>query len=719
MAVSSRLDRILDRLPFAHEDRAKALTGLGLAVLTVLATMVAALQTDAGIRAQRGKRDADRSALEAAGREGGALLRVGTGYAVWRRWFEQVERSNSARDAAQADPDRDDTQVLEALAEIDLELSEWVRGRSELLQPPYFDEDGSGSDFTRYEADVEFEPRVRAQELHDVEAAVATAWDTRTSTYLTILTIVAVALFFLGLGSQLRRPARGFLAAAGVLLGLLALGWTTVEAFTVIHRVPDDAVVRVAQARRETLLAYAPTSGTITPEQEAGLRRAVTLADEALAIDPTFTSAHRTRAEARLVHGEALRLAHGPGPAVDELTRAAVSDYRMALEGDDDRFITWANLGWAAFLAGDATTARSATDQAIDLVPDHATLHVQRAMIRAFTGESDGARADVETGLAVAADIASDSGAYQLALATYLMRRLAEQDAARAALLMELEQRIREAQVAIAVLDEPRAAPDAPALDVDGMVALRVAPDGSLAEGLPIVDGQETVDPDAVGYRVRVRARAGAEGRTLSARVARDGFDEPSYDVDVEWPTGESSAAIDLLTPYGRAGFWVDAGAFELRLYLDAASRSSVRWRVPADRGPALEGSPEGLLASLEQTGMGCTSSAPVEDAEQLRTTCETSTSSRTFRAELTEGGDGRLVRLLLEAEAVDGASIEADARRYFEVALLELYGQERGAELVDWLAGRHERFGQVRMLGTYVRTFGEGDTRRSLEILP
>ena len=479
----SRLERALQRLPFADEDRGKALAGLALAVLTVLATMVAALQTDAGIRAQRGKRDADRVALEAAGRDGGGLLRIGTGYGVWRRWYEQTERSRAARIAAEADPDRGDAELLEALAGIDGDIAEWMRQHSELLQAPYYDEDVGNTGFLRYEADVQIEPQLRAQEQHSVEASVAAAWDTRSSTYVTILTIIAVALFFVGLGSQLRPPARRFLAVSGIALGLVSLVWATAEALSPIHRVPDEAIVRVAQARRETLLAYEPTSGSLTAEQEAGLRRAVTLADEALAIDPSFLSAHRARAEGRLAHGEALRLANGPGAASDELLRAAVADYQVAVRVHADDVATWANLGWAAFLSGDGGLASSATQRAIDIAPEDATLYVQRATIRAFTGEVDAARADIETALRVAADVASDSGSYQLSLATYFIRRLAEQDAPRAGILAEMEERIHEAQVAIGVLDRPSGDRDAPSLEVSDITALRVAPDGSLAEG--------------------------------------------------------------------------------------------------------------------------------------------------------------------------------------------------------------------------------------------
>src|SRR5205823_1295442 len=81
-----------------EDELTKAAIALALATLTVLAALVAGLQGHASIEAQRGKREADRIGLEALGRDSSATIQVNTAYGVYRRWFEQIERSYWAED---------------------------------------------------------------------------------------------------------------------------------------------------------------------------------------------------------------------------------------------------------------------------------------------------------------------------------------------------------------------------------------------------------------------------------------------------------------------------------------------------------------------------------------------------------------------------------------------------------------------------------------------
>jgi hypothetical protein len=224
--------------PFPAEDRAKAFSGLALALLTVLATVVAGLHGDANSRAARGKRIADRMAVEAAGLEAASQLRAGTEYAIWERWFEQTQRISAGVEAAQSDPEAPQASVLVALVNADQAIGEWLMTRSELLQAPYNDPAVFPADFAAHRADHLVRPVVLAQQRQKVEDAVAVRWDARATDYVTVLVLIAAALFFIGLGSQLKEPARWFLAGSGLALGVVSAVWAAALAWTQIPARP-------------------------------------------------------------------------------------------------------------------------------------------------------------------------------------------------------------------------------------------------------------------------------------------------------------------------------------------------------------------------------------------------------------------------------------------------------------------------------------------------
>jgi len=94
--VRTRIAALLRR-NLREDELGKAGIALSLALLTVLAAVVAGLQGQASIEAQRGKRDADRIGLEALGRDSTATIQIGSALGVYRRWFEQIERADWAQ----------------------------------------------------------------------------------------------------------------------------------------------------------------------------------------------------------------------------------------------------------------------------------------------------------------------------------------------------------------------------------------------------------------------------------------------------------------------------------------------------------------------------------------------------------------------------------------------------------------------------------------------
>lgn len=697
------------------EDRGKAFSGLALALLTVLATVVAGLQGDANSRAQQGKRVADRLAIEASGQAGQLQLAAGTQYSIWERWYEQVQRSSASTESQQANPEAPRAKVLEVLAKADQEISAWMQTQSELLRPPYYDAATLRSDFTAYAADHNVRPDTLAQTRQKIENAVAVAWDRRSADYITILTIVAVALFFVGLGSQLRRPARTLLAVAGAGLGVAALCWATALAATPVPRVPDQVAVLVADSDAAYTRAR-ETPNDLTQSEQDSYRRAIELAGQALAIAPGDSSALERRGQAQLAYGEQLRFVNGRSAQSDGLVAGALGDFQALLDGGDLTYITLADVGWAAFLAGDVDRALTQTNRAVALQPIDAGVWVQRAVVKAYRGDPDGARQDVEAALQASVKAAQDSAAYGFGVMRYDLLQLAEERPDLAQLLRGLERRIAESTVAVAVHGTPDVPAAMPPLDVSALTTLRITPDGTLRVSEPVVAGAPSADPDAVGYRLTVRATGVPEGATLSARLSIGGILDAGYATDVKWPAGATEQTVDLLTPYGKAHYQVDPGRYLLQVYLDGATVGTLEWSVPAQRGPALRTTFADLIAYL--TGLGWRCDSTTSEGNPVNT-CQAHREGTTFSAEFTTKPNGSFVKMTLLAQKDDTSSVVDIARPFFRYFLEQAYGQTQGDDLMTWVEQRGAAFGQIRARGTWLQSDGDAENTRRITVLP
>ncbi|MDQ3870404.1 MAG: hypothetical protein M3301_02165, partial [Chloroflexota bacterium] len=586
-------------------DAGKPAIALVMALLTLLATGVAALQSSATIGQARAQREADRFAIEGSASDVAGVIQAGTAYRVYRLWYEHTSRSNWASERLSADPRSADRSRLQTLKKTDGELADWAKRHTRLLQPPYYDEKTFVADFNRFEADM-LRPSVRAVQKRDVETETARAWSGRASTYITILTALAVSLFFLGLAATLNSAPRAMLGVAGVLLGALSFAWTVVVAVPPVHRVPDGAIERVVEARAALWqLAGGGLGATeLSPERRRALESAIAAADSAAGLDPTYRVAQLARAEGRLLLGQDLVMATGPSDETRQLTRSAMEDYRTYLEARPEDYSAWWNLGWAAYLADDLAASLKATERAIELSPGQLTLYLNRALPKLALRDLAGAMADVEQAIQTAANAPLDSNSHFLAASDFDLGRLAFHRPAEAEALQQMRVRLREALVALNVLDSPAPKKDAPGIDGVEMTTLRLSLRGTLVQGGPVREREQMVDPDAVGIRLAARSSA-PRGATLSARVFVNGVPQPGYDVDTKW-SGGGVREIDLLTPYGRAGYALDAGHYDLELYLDGATRWRTSWTVPESPPPAFAVTAAELVAWWERSGRNC-----------------------------------------------------------------------------------------------------------------
>lgn len=719
MAARDRLlARVRDHLD--EDDAGKASIAVTLALLTVLATVIAGLQGWASIEAARAQREADRLAIEVTGTEGTTLLEVGGAYGTYRRWFEQLERTDWARDLDVADETAARRTLLQTLERVDGEIREWTTTQTDLLAPPYFDPSIQVSDFAAFEGDRISEPLARLTEHRNVEAEVASAWDSSASDYVTILTVTAVGLFFLGLGASVAGRARPFLAGAGLLFGVLAGAWTASVALRPIDRVSDVAIEHVvtgqsAMARVNVVRGPQPVDDAV----RTSLEGAVAEADAALATDPRYFSARWLRAEARLTLADALIMsADGPSEGTSTLLRAVIDDYRILADERPDDYALWWEYGWAALLDGDYPGSIAATDRGLAIQPGSFGMLSNRALARTLAGDT-GAGSDVDRAVATLAAGQAASSAELLNASDWDFRRLAELFPDRAEALRSVRDHLREVQVALRTTGRAEVATDAPALAV---VELRVIDlgryaRGELTESGTFADGALLDATDGIGIRVVVPAAPDLAGRTLSARLWINGTLDPAYSRDTT--LDGTATELDLISPYGYAGFDLDPGAYELELYVDSSRRLRQQFTVrPRSEQPEYDVTASTLVDRVDAAGFDCT---PTEatDPGQTSTLCSGRFGENGSFLGVTIAADDqdRITYLDLEVDTYFGEAIEPVARDFFGFVVELAFPDDIAARATDWIDDQGTDVNDFEIGGATLRVHDAEVDRRFMDI--
>src|SRR6185503_20231279 len=157
-----------------RDELFKKLLAILIAVVTVIATGVAFLQSDAGNRDDRAGRDATRLAIELVGRRVNGETQVNFDYdQAYQKYLEMDALALAAENRG----DSTTSQRYELLQQSFLKLTP-------ILQPPYFDPATGNVDYNRYVADVYLTDTTRMNEQYTAAAAVKDGWDTKANTYI-------------------------------------------------------------------------------------------------------------------------------------------------------------------------------------------------------------------------------------------------------------------------------------------------------------------------------------------------------------------------------------------------------------------------------------------------------------------------------------------------------------------------------------------------------
>ncbi len=540
-----------------------------IALVTVWAALLAFLQTWADSRESAYNRQSQALSMEAMGHDMTSRQRESYDFDLYTTWNEWDWRRLEALEADQ-----------EALAERSAEVAEMVVPLTPLLDEtlPYFNTDTQYADTYSYHVDTNLITTTVLLEQRAFTIKTANAWGNKGDGYVTVLTVLAVALFLYGLSTTISGVVRYLFALAGSFLVVVCVLWTGILTIGRVPTIPLDAIAEYARGQG---LYYQAAS-------EEDYQEAAAAFDEALRFYPEYGNAYARRAAVALELGD----------------YAAAADYnRKALEnGRAGKDIYW-ELGWVLYLLGDYPASVEASRAAEVLDPGLTPIVMNIATALLAQGDTAAAMQEYERGLAIAADPQSElpaswSHVYLLETVDDLERLIAAADgqtgfsqephldnvADRARLRADAEaahQRIKEGIVAIEASGAPRM-PSAEAALLPLRFGQYASYDGKL------LGTETTFARGLMSLVIELPFEALPQGATLSRRVTREWSDEPgeleqlpTMAMDMVWE-GESAGTLQhvVASPWpGRRG--MRPGVYTVEYYVNGRLLQSGQFTIP------------------------------------------------------------------------------------------------------------------------------------------
>jgi tetratricopeptide (TPR) repeat protein len=348
-----------------------------ISMVTVVSAITAFLQNDASSRSNTAIRSGQDFAVQQMEAALQVQQRENFDTFVYQQWSgESWERSL----ALQKTDNVTATQDADRLAN----LMQLTASFSPMTSPPYLDDPLNGSpDLARYYAEHEYEPTY-LRERRDAATTEGNAWSSKASTYVTVLTLLAVSLFLFGLATTIGGRVRNLFVGLGIVIAFSASGWMIVNALTTIPTRSDAAMQalargQVAVSRAATLRGWGRMTDAL-PFFQSGIEEL----NKAIEIEPAYAAALSERASAYIQAGEQ-RVFDREDAA--QFLQYAIDDYQAAIDHGDDSVNALWNLGWAYYLLGDQPQSLDWTNRAIDKAPEQIGLYLNRAVSQLALGQ--------------------------------------------------------------------------------------------------------------------------------------------------------------------------------------------------------------------------------------------------------------------------------------------------------------------------------------------
>ncbi len=373
----------------AAEDRAtrrfNAITVTLIAIVTLLSAVAAFLQNDAANRQSSAARDVQHYAASQLSAALQSQQTQNFDADVQRNWLNLAyERSVLLDSGAVTDTTRADQLA---------DLMRLTAGFSPMLQEPYLSDPITGSiDLPRYYADLEYEPTYW-QQRREAASVINDAWNRKAATYVTVLTLFAVALFLFGIAATIGGKLRGAFVVLGVLIALGGTAWMISIYLAPVKLRPDQAMQAMARGHDDVYRAAILRDWRQKEEALKYYQSGIEQLNEALKIDPEYPAALGERASAYLQAGEQRWLDREDA---SPFLQYSIDDYRAAIDQGDESINSLWNLGWAYFLLGDQPASLDYTDRALEKAPQQIGLYLNKALALRALGKVDEAFATVQ-----------------------------------------------------------------------------------------------------------------------------------------------------------------------------------------------------------------------------------------------------------------------------------------------------------------------------------
>ena len=335
-----------------------------MAAVAVFAGVVAYLETWAGNHYAVAVRQGQTLAMDALGYDTSSRQQGNHDTYLYNTWNEWDWRRGEAADYDPAQAGRA------------AEITELIAPLTPLLDKdqPYFDPENLIADRFSYHVDTNLITTTMLLEERAFTIKAARVWNGKSDGFVTILTVLAVSLFLLGLASTLGERLRYLFAGVGLFLVATALIATLNLTLSPVPAVPSGAIAHYAQGMGASYVG--------------DYEQATEAFDDALEAEPRYGNAYYQRAKVHLWLGE-----HA----------LAIADYDQAIGHGRDQASTYWELGWAYYLLGDYASALKANYRALEKEPHLVPVVMNTAATLLTGGQVDAAMAEFNRGLSMAA----------------------------------------------------------------------------------------------------------------------------------------------------------------------------------------------------------------------------------------------------------------------------------------------------------------------------
>lgn len=351
-------DHIEQPLPEESSDSTKTAVAVMIMIVTLLGTVFAFLQSQANNEEARAAREAQNASLQSmvsVNEAGRSIGRDNLAYGLWNdhewlRYSYDLTASTGGPSATYA----------RLVSEVEGAVSAELKQYSVMLEDEdYALEDGTYDYALFYER--LYAPSYEAAEYNQQYATQRDAWGGKADAFVAVITVLAVALFLLGLSSTITPAVRKQFIVAGGVVAAVATIWGVATYAKGVQAPSPKAIDDYVAANVEVN----------TAEDVEDYEKAIALLDSAIEEREGYASAYLVRGNAYFN----LDFLNPDGPQGSE---EALADFNRALEYTPDDWVSIGNVGAVHYWLGNYKESLENTEKALALKPDDPVLSLNR-----------------------------------------------------------------------------------------------------------------------------------------------------------------------------------------------------------------------------------------------------------------------------------------------------------------------------------------------------